>query len=1128
MAQIYDNIQTKFTEGLKAIISNSQVRRVDFCVGYFNLRGWDMVVNEIDQLTGDFIYEKDENKQRVCRLLIGMHRPPIEIVKRLYSSQSNILPDTEEVKLCKKQIADDFRKQLIVGKQTAQDEHNLRRLSAQLKNRRVCIKLYLREPLHAKLYIAYRPDDNFNSIQAIMGSSNLTYRGLSGQGELNAGFSDNDHTEKLANWFDDRWDDRFSLDITDELIEIIDNSWAGDKIIPPYYIYLKTAYHLSREARNSISEFTLPREFKKDLFPFQETAVKLAARHLEKRGGAMIGDVVGLGKTITACAVAKVYELNNACSTLILCPANLQTMWSKYVIRYDLKADVRSISKTIDVNNVKHYDLIIIDESHNLRNGEGKHYQNIKHLISLQNCKILMLTATPYNMDFSDLANQLKLFLKDDADLGIQPEQYIRQIGGEREFSKKHEDYIRSIKAFERSSESDDWRELMRLFLIRRTRTFIKESYAHTDPVNRRKYLQFKDGTKSYFPDRLPKSISFAMHKEDQFGRLYSENVMDNMALLKFPRYGLTKYINDSLPEDLPNVDKEIINNLSRAGQRMMGFCRTNFFKRLDSSGISYLISLHRHVLRNAIYIYAIENKLPLPIGDESSFTDNLLEDEDIENEIFEDNNVSLIKKMDETNFSFSSSLEDYLSVARQYYNSISGNSNNVKWLNSSYFKRTLKQTLLKDCELLLEIIARCGKWDTDKDEKLNTLFQLITQKHKSEKIIVFTQYSDTAKYIYSQLNKRGIEKIECVTGDSKNPTQIVEKFSPVSNEIEHAPELNEQLRILIATDVLSEGQNLQDAHIVINYDLPWAIIRLIQRAGRVDRIGQTAENVLCYSFFPAEGVERIIRLRQRLTNRINENADVVGSDEIFFEGNEKNLMDIYNEKSGILDDDDDGEVDLSSRAYQIWKNATDAKPELKTIIPGLSNVVYSSKQNPDSSIYEGVITYAKTASDNDMLVWISKNGEIITYSQNTILKALTCSIDEPALPRFENHHELVASSIEHINSQEIKTGGTLGSRLSTKYRTYTLLETYCKNQAGSLFVTDELKLAMDDIYNYPIQENARILLNRQLKKGVSAMEIAQLVVELRNDEELSIKNTDEDSKNKEPQIICSMGLKNN
>ena len=156
-----------------------------------------------------------------------------------------------------------------------------------------------------------------------------------------------------------------------------------------------------------------------------------------------------------------------------------------------------------------------------------------------------------------------------------------------------------------------------------------------------------------------------------------------------------------------------------------------------------------------------------------------------------------------------------------------------------------------------------------------------------------------------------------------------------------------EQYRILIATDVLSEGQNLQDSHVIVNFDLPWAIIRLIQRAGRVDRIGQSADKIYCYSFFPADGVEAIINLRGRLNARINENANIVGSDEIFFEGNEQNLRDMFNERSGVLDDDDDVEVDLSSQAYQIWKSATDAKPELKQIIPNLQNMIYSTKTTP-------------------------------------------------------------------------------------------------------------------------------------------------------------------------------------
>ena len=464
MARIYDNIETKFAEGLQGIITNVGVKRVDFCVGYFNLRGWNLVVEQIDTLTGDYVYENDKRIFRKCRLLIGMHRPAEELIRQLYTEQ--VLPDANYVSQCKLEIARDFKRQLQLGLPTKQDEFTLRRLSAQMKDEKVCVKLYLREPLHAKLYLAHRPDDNFNKIQAIMGSSNLTYSGLTKQGELNAEFGDSDSAEKLSRWFDDRWEDKFCLDITKELIEIIDNSWAGEKEIPPYYIYLKTAYHLSEEARTGIKEFTIPPEFKNSLFDFQQTAVKIAARHLnnEKRGGAMIGDVVGLGKTITACAIAKMYENTFGSNTLIICPANLQDMWAKYRRQYDLKADIMSMAKPIDVDNARYYKLIIVDESHNLRNSQGTRYRNIRDLIQKQDCKVLLLTATPYNKQYKDLSSQLRLFVDDDTDLGIRPEAYIREIGGERKFAEKHEDFIRSIKAFERSECQEDWQELMKSY----------------------------------------------------------------------------------------------------------------------------------------------------------------------------------------------------------------------------------------------------------------------------------------------------------------------------------------------------------------------------------------------------------------------------------------------------------------------------------------------------------------------------------------------------------------------------------------------------------------------------------------------------------------------------------------
>jgi len=1125
MARIYDNIDTNFTEGLQGIISNLGVKRVDFCVGYFNLRGWDLVVDQIDSLSGDYVYENDKRMFRICRLLIGMHRPTEELIRQLYTETDR--PDSNYVAQCKLEIARDFRRQLLLGLPSKKDEFTLRRLSAQLKDGKVCVKLYLREPLHAKLYLAHRPDDNFNKIQAIMGSSNLTYSGLTKQGELNAEFGDSDSAEKLSRWFDDRWEDKFCLDISQELADIIDNSWAGENEIPPYYIYLKTAYHLSEEARAGIKEFVIPPEFKKDLFDFQETAVKIAARHLnnEKRGGAMIGDVVGLGKTITACAIAKMYENSFGSNTLIICPANLQDMWAKYRKDYDLKADIMSMAKPIDVDNARYYRLIIVDESHNLRNNQGVRYRNIRELIQKQDCKVLLLTATPYNKHFQDLSSQLRLFVDDDMDLGIRPEAYIRQLGGERGFAERHEDFIRSIKAFERSECPEDWQELMKLFLVRRTRTFIKENYAKTDPVNGRKYLKFNDGTKSYFPDRMPKAIKFKTVTGDQYSRLYSEEMIGMMESLKLPRYGLIHYIDEKKAETAAPYEKNLIENLSRAGSRMMGFCKSTFFKRIDSSGFAFLLTLFRHILRNTVFIYAIDNKLKLPISDENTFPEDYLEDTDI-NDIFhhddaEEERVSGNKLME-----FPKNMEFYMQKAETYYSSLVGK-NNVQWIDSKYFKRTLKQQLQHDCDTLIKMIELCDAWNPATDQKLNELEVLLNSTHKGEKVIVFTQYSDTANYIYNQLKNRGVKSLAKATGNSQNPTAIVERFSPISNKVDVASE--NELRVLIATDVLSEGQNLQDSHVIVNYDLPWAIIRLIQRAGRVDRIGQEAEQIYCYSFFPADQVEEIIRLRARLNDRINENAGIVGSDEIFFEGNEQNLRDMYNEKSGSLDEDEeDTEVDLGSQAYQIWKNATDANPKLKQIIPALSNIVYSTKRaiSPNE---DGVITYARTYNDFDVLSWYNSKGEIVSQSQRRILQAMACSVDEPRLEPQDNHLELVQKAVKGIKNENVGVGGILGNRFSTKRKVYDLLNHYLQ-QPDDIFNQDKkepLKFAIDQVYNYPLLDNSRFILGRMMRTNSSNDDIVDTVIEMYKNGNLC--RVDEDkTKHRDPVIICSMGLSKN
>jgi len=1034
--------------------------------------------------------------------------------------------DNQTASRLKKTMAENFRKQLTYGIPTNEDEEGLRRLSAQLKSKKVVVKFSVKESLHAKLYLVYRKDPN-NPAIGFIGSSNLTMAGLSKQGELNVDILDQDACCKLSKWFDDRWNDRWCLDISEELVDAIDNSWARKETLSPYLIYLKMAYHLSQEARAGLSEFRIPKDFRNELLEFQTAAVKIAAHHMNKRGGAIIGDVVGLGKTLMASALARIFQDDQLTETLIICPKNLVNMWQDYVDRYRLIAKVISLSSVIsELPQMRRYRVVLIDESQNLRNREGKRYRTIQEYIVTNDSYCILLSATPYNKSYLDLSSQLRLFVKEDEDLGIRPERKIREIG-ETEFIKQHQAPERSLAAFEKSEYADDWRDLMRLFLVRRTRKFIQDNYAKTDSSGR-KYLIFANGTKFYFPKRIPKTVKFIIREgdtTDPYARLYSDSVVNGVNSLALPRYGLGNYLL-SMPRKPPSpTETKIIRGLSRAGKRLMGFSRTNLFKRLESGGPAFIQSVERHILRNYIFLHAIKKDLPLPIGSQGSeYLDTRMFDEDIDGMItdFADNEEEIAEMITPMN-----NEEDFRKRASEVYREYSSKYyERFKWISASFFTKKLHEDLESDSQTLLKILKKCGRWDSKKDAKLHALVDLLTKKYPHQKVLIFTQFADTVHYLTYELRKQGIKSVAGVTGQSENPTELAWRFSPVSNRKHDRISTEDELRILISTDVLSEGQNLQDCSIILNYDLPWAIVRLVQRAGRIDRIGQISDKIFCYSFLPAEGIEQIIRLRARVRQRLRENAEILGTDEEFFEDDkdDRPIIDIYNEKAEVLEREDDSEVDLASYAYQIWKNAIDLNQPLSKIVPDLPPVVYSTRSHiPSINSPEGVLVYMRTAEGNDSLAWIDRNGKNVTQSQLAILKTAECTPNTPALPRPPEQHALVQRGVEHIIAEEKMVGGQLGRPSSARFRTYERLKRYTGTLKGTLLESEELLKTIEDIYKYPLRQSAIDTLNRQLKSGINDEDLAKLAIALRDDNRLCI--IQEEERKQDAQIICSMGL---
>jgi len=1102
MPSIFDNLADVSRLGPAVQSALRSFDRVDVATGYLDLRGWLSIADIVaSKLPAD-----GAPRAPVARVLIGMVMAS-DAQEMLTTLQDAVQPpaygahinDNEKALRARDRLVKHLRDQLMRGLPSMQEQETLRKLRDQLRSGAVEMKVFTDAPLHGKTYIFHQPGAPQLKKFAYVGSSNFTGAGLMRNLELNIDVMEQDAAIKLAQWFTDRWEAKFSLPITAEIIDLITESWASEEQPTPFEVYLKVCHSLSEDAREGMG-YVLPPSMSTLLLDYQETAVRTLARRIVRRGGTMLGDVVGLGKTLTAIATALMLEAAEDYSTLVLCPKNLEQMWRDHLDMYgpDSARVVRYSMVDQVLPELKRFHLVICDESHNLRNNGTVAYEAIQSYIRRNSAKVLLLTATPYNLAFLDVANQIGLYIEDDQDLGIQPSAAMTL---DPNLANKVDGKITTLAAFKRSEEAEDWKRLMSDHLVRRTRSFIKRS-AKTETVTKpngtteqREYLQFANGQRFHFPTRISKPLSHDFSADDPALLMESDETLDAVRDLMLPRYRLADY-DDPKATHTPS-DTRYLDDIRSGRGNVSGFVRVGLFKRLSSSGHSFILSLQRQRARNELFIHAIDNGLEVPLG---SFTDHQFMVSDRE---LEDDDTGLLGTMEHRY----DQLRDKLPTS-------------TKWINSGVFKSTLHKDLLRDNCIITDMLDRFGTWDRSKDSKVNALNDLLQQQHAGEKVLIFTEYVDTADYIAKALKDAGVANVGLASGETENPAGIARRFSPESNKLPGHHDAattskGDPIDVLVATDVLSEGQNLQDSHIVVNYDLPWAIIRIIQRAGRVDRVGQRSDTVHVY-MITHERVEQAIQLRQRIKQRLGAAAEAFGSDEQFF-GSEDEVRILDELYKGVVADDleaGDGEADAVSEAWLEWSAVKDEQPKLAAKILGMQDLVHSTR-DPYGNERRGAVTcYVNTASGVDAFAtsYADSSGNTVERLLTPLeaLRIFRAAVSTPTVSLRPDHFERENSLIHNkLNNEMVVMGNLQGPRkwVWTKI-------------AGTIYAAGAEE-ALSAMHERPLTEHAKVRVSQARRHKYAEQDIVDLINQLHAEERLVIGSTEQD----QIKIVCSIGV---
>lgn len=890
-------------------------------------------------------------------------------------------------------------------------------------------------------------DDSF----VIQGASHFTATGLgevkSDSFEINMGISDAGTTKQLLQWFNTIWnDEKATQEIKDELLAHLDYL-ASDK--PANLVYFITLYNIFKDYLEDIDEESIIRSktgFKdtvvwNKLYKFQCDGVMGAIDKLEKYNGCIIADSVGLGKTFEALAVIKYYELRND-RVLVLAPKKLRENWTVYTINdkrnllatdrfnYDVlnHTDLsRDKGKSGEINletiNWGNYDLLVIDESHNFRNSGTKtdgatRYQRLMDQIirSGVKTKVLMLSATPVNSRMNDLKNQVAFITEGRdtalADFGINSiEQTLKKA--QTNFNKwlKLPNEQRNAEAL-LENLNFDYFKLLDLMTIARSRKHIE------------KYYDISEIGK--FPERLkPMNIKSDIDTSTQFPPLKDVNMA--IKRLNLAAYSPLAYVRmDKKDEYSRKYDQEVQDGKSVFRQidretNIIHLMRINLLKRMESSINSFALTVDK-----------VHGKIS-----------GLLEQIDAhENNEIEELSIEDIETDDPA-------LEDYLI------------GNKVKVLVQDMDLVRWKQDLEEDLTLLKDLLADAVTVDPTRDAKLMKLKEVIKTKASSpfnpdnKKLVIFTAFSDTAEYLYDHISSWVSQELglhsalvtgqarKCtIKGINKDLNNLLTHFSPISKERDKVdPEAKTEIDILIATDCISEGQNLQDCDMLVNYDIHWNPVRIIQRFGRVDRLGSQNTAIQLVNFWPNMELDEYINLEARVSGRmVLLDISATGEENVIEYDKDKQMNDLdYRRKqmkqlqTSVIDlEDMDGSVSITDMTLNDFR--MDLSGYMKDNLPQLEKSpsgFYATIQNPNGEFVAGTIfclkdIHGKVEFDANYalapyyIVYVAENGDIVfNHLQGKksldIFKKL-CAMNK----------ELDSKSIEALNAQT-KKGKDMG-----------------------------------------------------------------------------------------------------